>query len=152
MQDLDNFHRVVGELLKHIGMPGSGFVEGQEMLTLDVDQRYTLHFGHIDREHCFVLVDLSAALPAASEAVWRRLLQANQIGPRRWQPVLALDEQDRLTMWLRLPLSGSTLPQLLEAFDGLLAEAAALWLQLTAPASGPGSAGERRGPPILPGR
>ncbi|OQS49206.1 CesT family type III secretion system chaperone [Chromobacterium violaceum] len=123
MHDLTAFHHCAAELLRHLGFDAPQPAAGQEVVSLTVEQRFTLHLGAIDQDSWFMQADLGDALPSPSAALLERALRGNQIAARPWQPVAALDTEGRLGCWLRLPSHGVDLPMLAAALDALIAAA-----------------------------
>ncbi|MGQ5521998.1 CesT family type III secretion system chaperone [Chitinimonas sp. PSY-7] len=120
MSDLRSFHQAVGELLRHVGFSASDIAPDQEVISLTVDERFSVHFGYIDHASWFMLADLGVNTPEQSSKRYADFLRLNQIAGQRWQPVVALDVEDRLCCWLRIPLQSYDVPVLSEAFDTLM--------------------------------
>jgi Tir chaperone protein (CesT) family len=123
MQDLQRFRQVIGELLAGLGFETAALSVGQEVVSLDVEERFTVHFGAIDESSWFMLAELGQTDPTPDSARYGEWLRGNRLSVGAWQPVVALDAQDRLVCWLRLPLSGQDLPTLTGAFGALIAAA-----------------------------
>ena len=133
MSDLQSFHQAVGKLLQHLGLSGIDLTSEQEVISLAVDERFSVHFGLIDHTCWFMLADLGINTPEQSSHCYADLLRLNQIGGQRWQPVVALDVEDRLCCWVRIPLQSYDVPVSSGAFDALMTTVEALLSRNQAP-------------------
>ena len=126
MPDLAAFHHCANELLQHLGFDAIVPASHQEVISLTVEQRFAVHLGAIDHDHWFMLAELSEHPLHDADPLLAQALRGNQLCGQAWQPVAALDAEQRLCCWLRLPCRGLDLPQLAAAFDALIARAEAL--------------------------
>jgi hypothetical protein len=118
MTDLSRFHQHAVELLRHIGFTAERPPADQDVFSLSVDDAYALHLGILNEHSWFILVELPDPIGAAAPlAAW---LRDNHLNDGVLQPVFSLDEQDRPCCYLRLPLEGHSLPDVLQAFDTML--------------------------------
>jgi hypothetical protein len=121
MHALSDFHHSASELLRHLGFELSPPGADQEVVSLTVDSRFDLHFGSIDADTWFMQADLGFTPPESAPTRLIQAMRANQLAAHPWQPVAALDDDNRLCCWLRLPAQGCDLPRMLTAFDALIA-------------------------------
>ncbi|TDR76704.1 CesT family type III secretion system chaperone [Paludibacterium purpuratum] len=123
MRDLSEFHRRASELLHHLGFDMPVPASDQDVISLAIDQRFTVHLGCIDDDHWFIQADLGIAVidDPTTQLAWA--LRGNQLAASPWLPVAALDTNDHLVCWLRLPVQGNDLPTVVAAFDMLVASA-----------------------------
>jgi len=121
MTNLPRFQQLVAELLNNIGFELDTPPAEQDLFSLAVDDAYTLHLGMMNADTWFILAELPNPLaPHAPLSDW---LRANALNDQPLQPVIALDEMDRPCCYLRLPLDGYGLPDLMAAFNATLAQA-----------------------------
>ncbi|STQ90196.1 CesT family type III secretion system chaperone [Iodobacter fluviatilis] len=135
MSYLQPFHQVVGELLSHLGFDIGAIHPEQEVISLTVEQQFTVHLAWVDQASWCLLAELGSSHPERDGLLYAQALRYNQMAAQRWQPVWALDPEDHLSCWLRLPLEGNELPTLIEAFDVLI-QHAEQWLAVADVAPG----------------
>ncbi|VVD93368.1 CesT family type III secretion system chaperone [Pandoraea commovens] len=123
MQDLHSFHNVVGELLQHIGFFAFDPAPDQEVVSLDVEDRMSLHFGAIDQVSWFMLAEINETPTTDALAA---ALQANHLRADFRQPVFSLNDNGTLNCWMKMPLNGQDRATLADAFGELLDVAQAL--------------------------
>ncbi|VVD64704.1 hypothetical protein PIN31009_00289 [Pandoraea iniqua] len=117
MQDLHPFHNVVGELLLHIGFPAFAPEPDQEVVSLDVEDRLSVHFGAIDHVSWFMLAQINER-PSTESMI--AALQANHLRADRYQPVISISDEGQLNCWLKMPLEGHDRVSLADAFGELI--------------------------------
>ena len=123
MQNFTLFHQLVGEVLKHIGFEQPALTASQEIISIEIEALFTVNFGLIDQKSWFILAGIrptDETMDAEHYPLW---LRSNQIGDSELQPIVALDENNQLTCWLRLPLFGCDSTHALAAFDAVLGTA-----------------------------
>ncbi|BBH12678.1 CesT family type III secretion system chaperone [Chromobacterium haemolyticum] len=120
MPGLIAFHRCVAGLLQHLGFDAPELAADQEVLSLQLEQRFSLHFVCLDQDSWFMQADLGDALPSPGPAVLAQALRRNQLALQAWQPVVSLDQDERLGCWLRLPCQGCDLPSMASALDAVI--------------------------------
>jgi hypothetical protein len=123
MQDLPLFYLAVGELLHRLGFDASVLGAEQEVVSLEVEEGFSVHLGSIDHRNWFMLADLGGGHLPLDGPFYADVLRHNQLAAQRWLPIVALDAQDRLCCWLRLPLRNYDPASLTDAFDALIAMA-----------------------------
>ncbi|VVD91005.1 MULTISPECIES: type III secretion system chaperone [Pandoraea] len=123
MQDLHSFHNVVGELLHHIGFFSFEPAPDQEVVSLDVEDRMSVHFGAIDHASWFMLAEFNE-MPSTDSLM--AALSANHLRADFRQPVFSLNDNGTLNCWMKMPLVGQDRATLADAFGELLDVAQAL--------------------------
>jgi hypothetical protein len=121
MPNLPRFHQRVAELLDSIGFAIDPPAEHQDLFSLSVDQAYALHLGMMNEEYWFILAELPD--PVSADAPLDDWLRVNALSDQPLRPVLALDEHNHPCCYLRLPVEGIDVPELLQAFNTMLAQA-----------------------------
>ena len=118
MIHLQEFHSIVEQLLQHISF-GSGLLDpDQEIISLEVDGRFTLHFELMD-EACWLMhAELGPARQACHGSWEVCALRDETAAPG--QPSIAVDENNTLHCWLELSLQKRDLPTVLDALDALI--------------------------------
>lgn len=118
MTPIEQFQQVVRQLLDSIGFSLPGHAAGQDLYTLEIDERYTLHLSLHDRDTCLVQAELPDCQDTrAPLAAWLRL---NAFDGGALQPVIALDRRNRPCCHLRIPLAAGKHART-AAFHALLA-------------------------------
>ncbi|VVD87625.1 hypothetical protein PMO31116_01428 [Pandoraea morbifera] len=123
MHDLHPFHNVVSELLRHIGFAAFEPAPDQEVVSLDVEDGMSVHFGAIDQASWFMLAEFTDAITSDSLLV---ALQANHLRADAIQPVFSLNDDGVLNCWVKMPLFGQDRSTLADAFGELLDVAQAM--------------------------
>jgi hypothetical protein len=121
MTNLPRFQQLVSELLQNIGFQLEQPPEDQDLFSLSVDDNFVLHLGLLDDNHWFALAELQEQV--APHAPLNDWLRHNALSDQAQQPVIALDEENHPCCYLRLPLEGMNLPEVMETFNQMLAQA-----------------------------
>ncbi len=120
MHDLKSFHRLMTEFLEQIGFETPVLSATQEVMSIEIEARFTVHLCLIDQIYWSLVAEIMPTdinRDAENYSLW---LQNNQVSTNEYQPVIALDSSNQLICWLRLPLHGCTQPQMIAAFDAIL--------------------------------
>jgi len=121
MHNVSQFQQLVSELLHNIGFELDPPPEDQDLFSLSVDDSFNLHLGLLDQDSWFALAELEE--PVAPNAPLADWLRHNAISDQAMQPVIALNEDNHPCCYLRLPLAGQGLPEIMDAFNLMLAHA-----------------------------
>ncbi|GAB3629509.1 CesT family type III secretion system chaperone [Pandoraea terrae] len=118
MHDLTSFHWVVNDLLRHVGFPTQTFAPDQEVVSLEVEDHFLLHFGSIDPTAWFMLAEMVNPVENLNAI---DALRHNHMRAERWHPIIAINAEDKLFCWLKLSVQEHDLASLAEAFGALIA-------------------------------
>jgi len=121
MSNLPRFQLLMTELLHSIGFELATTAADQDLFSLSVDDQFILHLGLLDQDHWFALVELPE--PVATDAPLADWLRLNALSDQAVQPTIALNADNRPCCYLRLPLAGQALPEVMAAFNSMLAHA-----------------------------
>jgi len=120
MNHLQKFHSIAEELLRYLNFSDNLFDTEQEILSLDVDGRFVLHFELLDEDFWLMHAELGVS-PRDQDGQWKEFSwRDGQINVGHWQPCIAIDEDNQLRCWLQLPLQEHDLPSSLDAFDAVV--------------------------------
>jgi len=132
MKDIQKFHQLALALLKNIGLNIDALAADQEVISLDVDNSFSVHIGLLEQGQYFFLAELpQTTLNHLSREQLVELLRVNHINGDQWQPTISLTLDDRIACWLRLPLDTSDLPVLTSALDSVVENAETLLRRFT---------------------
>jgi len=122
MRNLVQFYIMANDLLNAIGLPVESFAAEQDTVSINVEERFAIHFCMDRSGSCFFLGDRLQPDGKSTASFHREWLMANQIRCGALQPVVALNGDGELSCWVRLPTGICPLPELLSAFDVLVAK------------------------------
>jgi hypothetical protein len=92
-------------------------------VSLDVEDRMSVHFGAIDHASWFMLAEFNET-PSTDSLM--AALAANHLRADFCQPVFSLNDNGTLNCWMKMPLAGQDRATLADAFGELLDVAQAL--------------------------
>ncbi|HEY4317737.1 MAG TPA: hypothetical protein VGN04_09045 [Herbaspirillum sp.] len=118
MNDLQQFHSTANAFLALVGLPEEVFEHDQEQFNIRIEDRFTVRLS-VEASGVYLFEGdwLEGVNPEGLHGDW---LMANQICPGALQPVMALNENGKLTCWLRMSRDVGDANELVEGFDMLL--------------------------------
>jgi len=119
MHDCIEFHHAVEQLLNHIDIDIEVAPEDfQDVVSLEINDAHTIHFGCIDPQRFFMLATLgSIEHYDRNELV--ELLKFSHLSDAYSQAVMSLNDEDEVCCFYTLP-AASNIHILIEAFEVLL--------------------------------
>ncbi|HGJ5877373.1 MAG TPA: CesT family type III secretion system chaperone [Arsenophonus sp.] len=121
MHQLAIFHQKVSPLFNYIGLKPIDKASKQEAFSLVIDNHFRFYFGLINQFDWYIFTDLGHIDELIQKNItYSSLLQFNHLTQLRWQPVAALNEQQHLIFWVRLPLYEINEYEIIDTFDLLL--------------------------------
>ena len=120
MRNLMQFYIMAENFLTAIGMPVVRFTAEQDTVSINVEQRFAIHFCMDRSGSCFFLGDRLQQDGKSTAGFHREWLMANRISCGALQPVVALNGDGEPSCWVRLPSGICPTSELIAAFDVLV--------------------------------
>ncbi|AJI94816.1 tir chaperone family protein [Yersinia ruckeri] len=120
-QDLQRFHTTITELLMIMGFESPDLNSNQTVITLTIDDLFQIDCCAIDQESWVVSANMGP-VDHYSLPKLQSYLRKNAPSDYIWQPTFAIDEDNRLLYWLRLPLNGIEIPMLLSIISAFISD------------------------------
>lgn len=121
MSGIEEFHACLIRLLHQVGFHDVRLEKDQDVLSLEVDSNFDMHFIYAEPDSWILLAELRGlAARAAEQAFLQSMLRMNQLSDKNWQPVVGLNAENIPVCWLRLPLRGMNGAKTLAAFSRVI--------------------------------
>ncbi|HGJ5855719.1 CesT family type III secretion system chaperone [Arsenophonus nasoniae] len=121
MHQLAIFHQKVSSLFNHIGLEPIEKTSKQEAFSLTIDNNFRFYLGLINQFDWYIFTDLGHINELTQKNITLlSLLHFNNLTQLRWQPVAALNQEQHLILWVRLPLYEINEYELVDIFELLL--------------------------------